>query len=75
MAKVVIRSKDQFKTKTVKSSDYALVKIRNVAEPKVKIENVLPFRVKFVNIGIEGYGPNNGPPIGIQVIGYNNFIL
>lgn len=75
MAKAVIRSKDQFKTKTVKTADYPLIKIRNVSEPKVKIENVLPFRVKFVNIGIEGYGPNNVPPIGIQVIGFNNFIL
>jgi hypothetical protein len=41
----------------------------------VKAEEVLPFRVKFTTIGIEGYGPNNVPPIGIAVIGYNNYIL
>jgi hypothetical protein len=38
-------------------------------------ESQLPFRVKFVNIGIEGYGPNNPAPIGIAVIGFNNYIL
>lgn len=75
MAKAVVRSKDQFKTKSIKSAEYPLVKIRNISEPNVKIENVLPFRVKFVNIGIGGYGPNNVPPIGIQVIEFSNFIL
>jgi hypothetical protein len=35
----------------------------------------LPFRVRFINIGIESYGPNNPPPIGIAVIGLNNYIL
>jgi hypothetical protein len=38
-------------------------------------ESILPFRVKFMNIGIEGYGPNNPAPIGIAVIGFNNYIL
>jgi hypothetical protein len=38
-------------------------------------ESVLPFRVKFINIGIESYGPNNPAPIGIAIIGYNNYIL
>jgi hypothetical protein len=38
-------------------------------------DSALPFRVKFINIGIESYGPNNPPPIGIAVIGFNNYIL
>ena len=38
-------------------------------------ESVLPFRVKFINIGIESYGPNNPAPIGIAIIGFNNYIL
>jgi hypothetical protein len=37
--------------------------------------SVLPFRVKFTTIGIESYGPNNPAPIGIAVIGFNNYIL
>ena len=41
----------------------------------VAIKQQLPFKVKFINIGIESYGPNNPPPIGIAVIGFNNYIL
>jgi hypothetical protein len=41
----------------------------------VKINEVLPFRVRFTNIMIPGYGPNNPAPIGIAVIGLNNYIL
>lgn len=37
--------------------------------------SVLPFRVKFSNVGVEAYGPNNPAPIGIAVIGLNNYIL
>lgn len=40
-----------------------------------KITEVLPFRVKFINIGIDAYGPNNPAPIGIAVVGYNNYVL
>jgi hypothetical protein len=42
---------------------------------KIKIDKTLPFRVKFINIGIEAYGPNNPAPIGIAVVGYNNYVL
>lgn len=38
-------------------------------------EETLPFRIKFINIGIEAYGPNNPAPIGIAVIGLNNYVL
>lgn len=42
---------------------------------RVKIEETIPFRVKFINIGIPSYGPGNVPPIGIAIIGLNNYIL
>jgi hypothetical protein len=41
----------------------------------VRVNDVLPFRVKFINTGFKNYGPNNPPPIGVQVIGQNNYIL
>jgi len=37
-----------------------------------KIQEVLPFRVKFTNIGIS---PTAVPGIGLQIIGINNYIL
>ena len=42
---------------------------------RVVINQVLPFRVKFTTIGIDAYGANNPAPIGIAVIGYNNYVI
>jgi hypothetical protein len=41
----------------------------------VKINQVLPFRVKFTNIMVPGYSSSTVPPIGIALIGINNYIL
>jgi hypothetical protein len=37
--------------------------------------SILPFRLSLTNIGIEGYDPANPPGIGIQIIGFSNYIL
>ena len=37
--------------------------------------DILPFRVAFENIWIEGYGPGHPAPIGIAIVGYSNYIL
>ena len=42
---------------------------------RVVITEELPFRVRFTNKKFINYGPNNPPPIGVAVIGYNNYIL
>lgn len=60
--------------KYIKQKKYYRSKIID-APGIVKINYAVPFRVKFINIGIEAYGPNDVPPIGIAIIGYNNFIL
>lgn len=39
------------------------------------INEVLPFRVRFTAIGIEGILPSNVPPIPLQIIGFSNYIL
>lgn len=36
---------------------------------------VMPFRIKFETIDIGGYSPTNPAPIGIAVIGFNNYVL
>lgn len=41
----------------------------------VNAQSVLPFRVRFYNVGIIGYNANNPPPVGVAVIGLNNYIL
>ena len=74
MASAVIFLKEKQKTKTIESSDYPIVKIFQ-GRKTVKINEVLPFRIKFTNIMVPGYSANNVPPIGIAVIGLNNYIL
>lgn len=37
--------------------------------------DILPFRLTITNIGIEGYRQDNPPGIGVQVIGFSNYIL
>jgi hypothetical protein len=74
MAKAVIVDEQKVRTRKLSAKTFPIF---NIVRPKrtVLINQTIPFRVKFTNIGIEGYGPNNVPGIGIQVIGYSNYIL
>lgn len=35
----------------------------------------VPFKVRIKNITVPGYTPSDVPPIGIAIIGFNNYIL
>jgi hypothetical protein len=39
------------------------------------VATVMPFRIRFQNIDIPSSSPTNPPPIGIAIIGFNNYIL
>ena len=39
------------------------------------VATVMPFRIKFQTIDIGAYSPTNPAPIGLAVIGFNNYIL
>jgi len=65
-------------TNTVVISDLKAIpsNFQNVNYAKVITPaSVLPFRVSLTNIGLQGYDPANPPGIGIQVIGFSNYIL
>lgn len=62
------------KLKSLKSSNYSIFDIKKTKQVTA-IEPVLPFRIKFVNVGIPGYSANNPAPIGIAIIGFTNYIL
>ena len=74
MASVKIINSENHLAKTFKTKHFGILKFVR-GKRKTKIQQVLPFRVKFINVGIPGYGPGNVPPIGIAVIGINNYIL
>lgn len=63
-----------FDSDKIESKSYPIAEF-DTDKYSVRLDEVLPFRVKFINIGIEGYGQFNVPPIGIAIIGVNNYIL
>ena len=54
--------------------NYPITQIKYSA-PLTTLESILPFRVRFTTIGIEGYSSSNPPGIGLQVIGFSNWII
>jgi hypothetical protein len=63
-----------FTSKNIKATNYPVSKFDNLTH-SVKLDSILPFRVKFTTIGIKGGDAFNVPPIGIAIIGINNYIL
>lgn len=49
----------------IKESSYSII----------QISDFLPFRVSFTNITVKPYDVNNIAPIGVAIIGVNNYIL
>lgn len=74
MARAIIDNISNGQVRRITTADYSRSKI--IYRPgRVVVTDTIPFRVKFTNIGIPGYGPGNVPPIGIAIIGFNNYIL
>ena len=62
------------KVRKIYMVDYPTTTIRQ-RKRKVEIKGTVPFRIKFTTIQIPGYGSNNIPGIGLQIIGVSNYIL
>ncbi len=74
MPSIAAKTSDYPVVKLVKQSSYSRAK---VSEPRFSsaVNEVLPFRIKIYNIGLQEYGVNNPAPVGIAIIGYNNYVL
>lgn len=74
MATVKISNYKPVTVNKINHKDYGIVTIGHA--PLITVaESVLPFRVKFTNIGIQSYGQGNAAPIGIAIIGLNNYVM
>lgn len=71
---VVVIDESLLVSESIGTIDYPITSIDDVNHG-VRVDEILPFRVRFTNIGIEGYGSTNIPPIGIAIVGINNYIL
>lgn len=58
-----------FKNTQLRTSNFANI------SPCIKISEIVPFYVRFTNIGIGGSQGSLVPPIGIAIVGVNNYIL
>jgi hypothetical protein len=74
MAKAVISNKNSLRVTKIETADYPSSKISE-GRRLVRINEALPFRVRFTTITVPGYSSTNVPGIGIQVIGFSNYIL
>jgi hypothetical protein len=74
MATAIIKNKTKTKLKAINALTYGAVKISK-PYPIVKINEVLPFRIRITNIQVPGYDSLHPAGIGIAIIGLNNYIL
>lgn len=74
MAKAVIIDDYRNRKTVAKSVNHPITQIK-YSTTLTTVESILPFRVRFTTIGIEGYSSSNPPGIGIQVIGISNWII
>jgi len=74
MATALILDELNNKTKRIFPIDYPLIQVEDFTRNTL-ITEILPFRVKFTAIQIVAIGLGNTPGIGLQVIGYSNYIL
>ena len=58
----------------IKELDKRSIRINDI-NYKAKIEEIVPFKVQFINVGVFGFSKNNPAGIGVAVIGYSNYIL
>jgi hypothetical protein len=74
MSKSIIIDKAKRSVRYIKNSNFFTSKV-SYRSNTVKINQTLPFRIRFTNIGIPGYGQNGAAPIGIAVIGISNYVM
>ncbi len=60
--------------KKVDQVGYPIVKPLSNAE-SIKVKEILPFRVSFTALIVEGYTAKRPAPVGIAIVGINNYIL
>jgi hypothetical protein len=70
----IITEKDRINTRSIDNKNFYRSTVLESTRT-VKINEVLPFRIRFTDVRVPGYGPNNIPGIGLQIIEYSNYIL
>lgn len=74
MAKASFSTDRQYRIGFIQDLNKSKAKFENVIK-RAKFSDVLPFRVRFIQVDQAQYGPGNAAPIGIAIIGLNNYVM
>lgn len=75
MATVTLTDFPNGKVREITYLDYPIAQYETVKYPITTITENLEFRIRFETITVKGYDNQNVAPLGIAVIGVNNYIL
>ena len=75
MATVTLTDFPNGKIREVTYLDYSIAQYETINYPVTTITENLEFRIRFETVTIKGYDNQNIAPVGIAVIGVNNYIL
>lgn len=75
MTRITLTATEYPAVKKFNQSEYPRKVKISQKQIKVKLKSPLPFHVKFLPGLISEYSPTNAAPIGIAIIGVNNYIL
>ena len=62
--------------KVINTAAKRVIRVDDVCQHRMsKVIYQVPFKIRVTNITVPGYSPIDVPPIGIAIIGINNYIL
>lgn len=70
----IITEKDRINTRSIDNKNFYRSAVLESTRT-VKINEILPFRIRFTEVRVPGYNSSNVPGIGLQIIEYSNYIL
>ena len=61
-------------SKVLGPTNYPILDLADLSSQS-SVQEISPFRIKFIPLGISNFPDGSAAPIGIAIIGYNNLIL
>lgn len=62
--------------KVIDTAAKRVIKVDDVCQDRMSsVMYKVPFKIKITNITVPGYSPIDVPPIGLAIVGINNYIL
>ena len=62
--------------KVINTAANAVIKVDDVCQHRMsEVIYAVPFKIRITNITVPGYSPIDVPPIGLAIVGINNYIL